>query len=273
MKSVIQFWSKLNLVAQVVFIFFVITIVLSIIGFANYVPPQPNTQEDNSELINRITNKNPVLSYPVSYSPIWEGSISVVPNRVRELDYVRSSTEECLGIVENMDVYFTPNLNSLMVITNFNLQLTSDQQDKFNLARQLIKGELEFNKVNVELETFRTYCSFFTLQPVSDLAVDIENVDSAKAIFGIGLRQDTPKRLEEVGLYLYIYAAKDDYLIQMSKSLRGDFLFSQSNWESCNRFTLQSDLYNCLKNIYSRDLSMQPKLEQELKILVDLFKF
>jgi len=268
-----DFWLKLNLGTKVILIFFVFVIILSLIGFANYKPTEAVNSADNSEFINKITNINPILSYPVSYSSEWAGRITLVPAKARELEYAVSNTNQCGGIVNNMDVYFTTNVDSVMIITNKNLQTTETEILKYNNAKNVIMGVSDFDKLNAELSTFQTYCSYFTLYKFDELIAPYPSTDSTRSIVGLGLRkQDTTEDIANVGIYVYVYAAKDDNLIQLSRSLQGNFIFSQSNWDMCKSKSLQKDQNECLYQIYSQDLSMKSKIENEVSNLITQFE-
>ncbi len=268
-----EFWLKLNLRTKVIFIFFIFVIFLSFVGFANYKPTEPTNTTDNSEFIDKITNLNPILSYPVSYTNEWTGRITLVPVRARELEYTASSTTQCTGIIGNMDVYYTPTLDSIMIITNKNLQKTETDLLKFNTAKDIIIGIKDFESSNAELNTFQTYCSYFTLYKIDELNNTYVGTDSSRSILGLGLRkEDYVDNISNVGLYIYVYGVKDDNLIQLSRSLQGSFIFSQSNWELCRTKALQKDQNECLSNLYESDLSMRSKIESEALNLISEFK-
>jgi len=268
-----EFWLKLNLRTKVILIFFVFVIILSFIGFANYKPSESNTNQDNSEYINKITNINPLLSYPLSYTSEWTGRINLIPAKVRELEYAVSNNDQCSGIINNMDVYFTNNVDSIMIITNRNLQNSESENLKFENAKSIIEGNKEFDINNAELSTFQTYCSYFTLYKLDELSVVYPQTDTSRAVVGLGLRkEDKLDSISSVGVFVYVYAAKDDNLIQLSKSLTGDSVFTQSNWDSCKDRSLQKDQNECMQRIYNQDLSIKSKLESEALSLVNQFE-
>lgn len=267
-----NFWLKLSMRTKVIFFVFVIVMILSFIGLAN--PQTPVEQpQDNSEFIDRITNRNPILSYPVSYSAQWDGTIKLVPARVRELDYATSTSDQCGGITKGMDVYYTDQVDSIMIINNRNLLNTQSEFSNFETAFNIINGVNDFDEFNAELQSFRTYCSYFSLFLVDEFENDFPATDYSRSILGIGLRQGTTiNDVKGVGLYIYVYAAKDDYLIQISRSLEGSFLFTQTNWDSCKAKPLQSDQNSCLKSIYLEDSSMANKVENEINNLIKTFE-
>lgn len=246
--------------------------ILSFIGLANPQTPVTNP-EDNSEFIDRITNRNPILSYPVSYSAEWDGIIKLIPSRVRELDYATSSTDQCSGITKGMDVYYTDKVDSIMIINNRNLLTTPSEILNFDVAFNIINKTNNFDEFNAELQAFRTYCSYFSLYLVDEYENEFPNTDNTRSILGIGLRQGTTiNDIKGVGLFIYVYAAKDDYIIQASRSLEGSFLFSQAHWDTCKTKSLQVDQNACLKEIYFEDSSMANKVESEINNLIKTFE-
>lgn len=267
-----NFWLKLSMRTKVIFFIFLIVMILSFIGLAN--PQTPVEQpQDNSEFIDRITNRNPILSYPVSYSAEWDGTIKLVPARVRELDYATSTTDQCGGITKGMDVYYTDKVDSIMIINNKNLLTTPSEISSFETAFNIINGTNDFDEFNAELQSFRTYCSYFSLYLVDEFQNEFLTTDYTRSILGIGLRQGTTiNEVKGVGLFIYVYAAKDDYLIQISRSLEGSFLFSQANWDTCKSKPLQADQNSCLKTIYLEDPSMASKVESEINNLIKTFE-
>jgi len=267
----IKFWLKLNIRTKAIVIVFFAVIILSFIGWANYKQP-PVITEDNSKFVDRITNRNPILSYPVSYSPNWEGRIMLTPLKIRELEYAASNNETCSGITNSMDVYYTPSFDSVMVINNKNLLKSASEKTSFENAVKIISGRTDFDQLNAELQSFRTYCSFFSLTLIDELENKFPNTDFSRSIFGIGLRQGEAESVADLGLYIYVYSIKDDYLIQLSRSLQGSFLFTQENWNLCKAKSLQSEQNACLKNIYSNDLSMVSKVENETNNLIEIFR-
>ncbi|MBE2280679.1 MAG: hypothetical protein IAE91_09825 [Ignavibacteriaceae bacterium] len=266
-----NFWLKLDMRTKVILMFFLFVIFLSFVGWSNYQPPEANSTADNSDYVNSITNRNPILSYPISYSNIWSGKIELFPDRVRELDYALSSSDQCGGITRGMDVYYTSEVDSIMVITNKNLATTDIELSNFNSAKEIIAGNADFDKYNAELSAFRTYCSYFSLYKIDEFEIDYPNTEHSRAILGIGLRQTNVDSINGIGLYIYVYGSKGDYLIQLSRSLQGGFLYNQSNWDTCKSKSLQSDQNECLANIYKNEPSMKSKVESEIQNLINVF--
>lgn len=272
-KIMKNFWTKLNLRTKIMFGFFGFVIILSAIGWLTYKKPESTINTtDNTDFVNKITNRNPILSYPVSYSTLWDGKITLLPKNVRDLEYAVSTTDQCSGIVKGMDVYYTTDVVSLMIVTNKNLQISPSEVDNYNSAKDIITGIKNFDNSNAELKTFQTYCSYFSLYKIDELNIKYPNTDYSRSIWGIGLRQGSVNNIAQVGIYLNVYAAKDDYLIEVSKSLQGSFLFSQANWDICKTKSLQSDQNMCLAGIYSNDLSLKAKVESEITNLLKTFE-
>ncbi|MBE0573568.1 hypothetical protein IH575_01555 [Candidatus Dojkabacteria bacterium] len=264
--------NKVNNITKVVIGFSIFVVIVTIIGRLNYQPPQ-ETAEDNSELINRITDRNPSpLSFPASYSQEWIGQITLVPKKSLEFGLEYSNSDQCKGITSNMAVYFTPGLAELMIINNINLLSTEIEFKNFNDAIQIIKGEKDFINQNAELEAFRTYCPYFSLYPVENFDVEYVGTEYAKAVFGIGLRQGTIEPINQLSNYVYVYAIKEDNIILLSKTLAGDFIFSQSDWDSCKDKSLQTTQNECLKQIYLSDASMKSKIKSEVNNLINTFE-
>lgn len=267
-----DFWLKLNLSTKVIFLIFFIAIVLSLIGTLTY-KPTTTTVESNSDVINRITNRNVnPLSFPLSYSKEWTGNITLRPIKSNQLDLAYSESTECSGVTKGMPVYYTEDLSSLMVINNPNLLGSDTENTNFAEAVDIITGKKEFFNLNAELQIFKTYCSFFSLYLLDTIDHTYPNTDYSRSIVGLGLRKGKVESIEKVGLFIYVYGIKDENIIQLSKSMPGNFIFSEGNWNECKTKNSSQEENDCLKAIYTNDSSMQAKIKSEALNLTNLFE-
>lgn len=266
-----NFWLNLNMITKVIFVFILITIFVTFIGWLNY-RPSDNTQipvVDNSQFINRLTSR---LSYPQSYSVDGKTPTLVIPLNLNELEFSVSDNPNCGGINPNMNVFYSKDVSSLMVVTNPDIVVTESQLQDYNIALETISGKRDFNILDSELKTFRTYCKFFTLNKIANIDVEYKNTNYTKSILGFSNREENIADITSVPMYIYVYAIKDDNLIQLSRSLRASFIFSANNWNQCKSKSLQSDQNKCLEEIYKNDASMQGKILDEAKDLILLFE-
>lgn len=274
MNFIKNFWVKLTLPTKLILIVCTIFIAISALGTITYKPVDQEQIVDNSDIINRITNRNNTpASFPISYTSNWNGVISLFPKNNKQLELAYSNTKECFDITEGMAVYYTKDLASLMVINNKNLLKTSLERSNFNEDKDIILGVKNFFSQNIELRSFKTYCNFFAAYLIDEvLNINFNNSDATRSVLGLGTRSAKLDNISKIGLFIYVYSVKDDYLIQLSRSLPGNFIFSDSNWEECKQKNSIDEENKCLKDTYLYDPSMQSKIKTEVDNLMDLFE-
>lgn len=268
-------FAKLNKFTKFIFISLGLILLINLILLlSNQGNTTENVIENNSELINSLTNSTSddylnTLSYPKDYST-WNGNVVLLPTNILQLDSYNSLSESC-GLVEGMKVMYSLNLKDLAIVTNRNLIKTQIQRDDYTNAEATISGE-EFPNGNAELATFKNYCSSLIMDIIAESDKSFDNFDSSRIIFGaLNGKNRFSTKLDNIGVYIYAYAKKGDYLVLISRSFYAEEFITQDSFVQCKDEKL--DDYSCVKKFYDKDASIRNKVDSEITNILETYIF
>lgn len=268
-------FSKINRSTKIVFLVIGIILILNLFALLfNRGSAVTENATNNSDVINEITNRTSddyfdALSYPVDLNS-WNGKVLLRPKNFLTLQTYESVNEGC-GLVENMKVYYSSNLKDILIVSNKNLQKNQEQRRAFEDAAAIITTG-EFPDDNAELTTFKNYCSSANLNIVTILPNKIENFDSTQVVLGVlNGKNRFSNSLDDVGVYIYVYGKKNDYLTFFARSYFAKDFISESSFQQCKDAKL--DDRDCIKRFYDRDASIRSKIESEVSNILSTYSF